>query len=95
METTGCYANRLVARQSQRSLWRGFRQLWKVSGRYEESVGAMKVIGGQEASVIAMVVTGCYANSLVAMQSQWSLSRSYGCCGKSAVAMKTQLVLWK
>jgi hypothetical protein len=49
------------------------RLLWRVRGRYEESVGAIEVIGCQKTSFVATEVTGCYANSLVAMQSQQSL----------------------
>jgi hypothetical protein len=63
------------------------RLLWKVSGSYEESMGAMEVISRQEMSVVAMEDTGCYAYSLAAMQIQRSLWRGYGCCGKTAVAL--------
>jgi hypothetical protein len=65
-----------------------------VRGRYEESLGAMKVIGRQEKLVVAMEVISCYANSLVAMHSQRSLWRGYGFCGKSAVAVGSQWLVW-
>jgi hypothetical protein len=69
------------------------RLLWKISGCYEQSVDAIEVIN-QGKSVVAMEVAGCYANSLVALQSQRSLWRGFGCCGKSSDAMKSQWVLW-
>jgi hypothetical protein len=70
------------------------RLLWKVRGRYEESMGAMEVIGLQEKSVVATEVTDCYANTLVAMQIHWSLWRGYGCCGELAAAGRSQWLLW-
>jgi hypothetical protein len=44
------------------------RLLWKFSGCYEESVGAMEVIVRQEKSVDDMEVTGCHAKPAVTME---------------------------
>jgi hypothetical protein len=85
---TGCYAKPEVALER-------LRLLWKVQGRYEESVVAIEVIGLQEKSMVATEVTVYYANSLVAMQSQQSLLTGYGCCEKSVVDMKSKRVLCK
>jgi hypothetical protein len=79
-EVTGCYANSLVAIQIQRSLC--LRQLWKVRGRYEESVGALGVIGRQK-------------KSLVCNGSHWLLCKITGCYAKPAVAMERLRLLWK
>jgi hypothetical protein len=61
--------------------------LWKVRGRYEESMGAMEVIGCQEKSVVASDVTCCYANSLAAIERSELLWKVSGRWGKSVVAL--------
>jgi hypothetical protein len=73
---TGYYAKSAVALKR-------LRQFWKVSSRFEKSVGAMEVIGRHESHWLLW-------KSLVAMQIDWLLGNVSGRYGEVTTVVEIQ-----